>query len=378
MIVNPDHMSQAGVDDTLTLLESRQYSGVISPHGWMDPGNWPRLWKLGGVAFPGHSAAADYVKEWQKYRPRRRRTPSAGATAPTSAGSRTSPTRAPTAPASATRSRATTARSPSTASAPASGRSTTARRASPTTACTPTGSTTCAGSAGRARQGHVERRRGLPRDVGARRRDPHARRAPTPITRSQPGASARSASAATGTTLLRRAGQPQQRTRAWSWCVAGKLNHNAADVAELSRAGKVELVGSTARGRSAGGVLVGAPARRVRTARSAGGGVRFRATRRGAWVYAVRGGRVRAVAVASRDLARSPSALRVAVGGCWPRRRPPAPQSLTPAQPQPAAGARLTGRTIAGTSDPKLNAALVMLCSLQVTGALPPGSGAVR
>src|SRR4051812_40377624 len=70
MVVNPDHMSQAGVDDTLTLLESRRYSGVISPHGWMDPGNWPRLWKLGGVAFPGHSKADDYVKEWQRYRPR--------------------------------------------------------------------------------------------------------------------------------------------------------------------------------------------------------------------------------------------------------------------------------------------------------------------
>ena len=63
MIVNPDHMSQAGVDDTLTLLESRKYSGVISPHGWMDPGNWPRLWKLGGVALPGHSQASAYVKE---------------------------------------------------------------------------------------------------------------------------------------------------------------------------------------------------------------------------------------------------------------------------------------------------------------------------
>src|SRR4051812_43360415 len=70
MIVNPDHMSQAGVADTLSLLEARKYSGVISPHGWMDPGNWPRLWKLGGVAWPGHSAADDYVKEWQKYRPR--------------------------------------------------------------------------------------------------------------------------------------------------------------------------------------------------------------------------------------------------------------------------------------------------------------------
>src|SRR5256885_2716938 len=71
MIVNPDHMSQAAVDDTLTLLESRHDSGVISPHGWMDPGNWPRLWKLGGMAFPGHSDAGAYVKEWQKYRPKR-------------------------------------------------------------------------------------------------------------------------------------------------------------------------------------------------------------------------------------------------------------------------------------------------------------------
>jgi len=36
----------------------------------MDPGNWPRLWKLGGMAFPGHSKAADYVKEWRQYRPK--------------------------------------------------------------------------------------------------------------------------------------------------------------------------------------------------------------------------------------------------------------------------------------------------------------------
>ena len=70
MIVNPDHMSQAAVDDTLTILESRKYSGVISPHGWMDVGNWPRLWKLGGIAFPGHSSAASYVKDWQQLKPK--------------------------------------------------------------------------------------------------------------------------------------------------------------------------------------------------------------------------------------------------------------------------------------------------------------------
>ena len=41
----------------------------------MDPGNWPRIWKLGGMAFPGHSARpTEYVKEWQKL-PAREPTP---------------------------------------------------------------------------------------------------------------------------------------------------------------------------------------------------------------------------------------------------------------------------------------------------------------
>ena len=70
MIVNPDHMSQAAVDATLKRLEARSYSGVISPHGWMDPGNWPRLWKLGGLAWPGHSNADRYVAEWKSLRPK--------------------------------------------------------------------------------------------------------------------------------------------------------------------------------------------------------------------------------------------------------------------------------------------------------------------
>ena len=138
MIVNPDHMSQAGVDETLSLLEARNYSGVISPHGWMDPGNWPRLWKLGGMAFPGHSSAQ-----------------SSTSTSTRSSGPKSTPykfgwgygadlgglshqpepTRATAR--SRTRSRASTGRSPSSARRPATGPSTTRRRASPTTACTP-------------------------------------------------------------------------------------------------------------------------------------------------------------------------------------------------------------------------------------------------
>ncbi len=70
MIVNPDHASQAAVDEMLTLAEASDYSGVISPHGWVDPGNWPRYWKLGGMAFPDSSATPNYIREYETYRPK--------------------------------------------------------------------------------------------------------------------------------------------------------------------------------------------------------------------------------------------------------------------------------------------------------------------
>ena len=61
---------ERAVADTLTLAESQRYSGVISPHGWMDPGNWPRIWRLGGLAFPDSDTADNFVKVWKRYRPR--------------------------------------------------------------------------------------------------------------------------------------------------------------------------------------------------------------------------------------------------------------------------------------------------------------------
>jgi hypothetical protein len=69
MIVNPDHMSQKAVDGTLRLAEQRHYSGVISPHGWMDPRNWPRIWALGGMAFPNSGSASGFVQDWRSHRP---------------------------------------------------------------------------------------------------------------------------------------------------------------------------------------------------------------------------------------------------------------------------------------------------------------------
>jgi hypothetical protein len=69
MIVNPDHMSQRAVDATIRLAEQRHYAGVISPHGWMDPRNWPRIWALGGMAFPNSGSASGFVEDWRNQRP---------------------------------------------------------------------------------------------------------------------------------------------------------------------------------------------------------------------------------------------------------------------------------------------------------------------
>jgi hypothetical protein len=365
MIVNPDHMSQAGVDETLSLLEARKYSGVISPHGWMDAGNWPRLWKLGGLAFPGHSAAEEYVKEWKSYRPRQ--TPfdfgwgygadlgglSHQPVASADGSKFTYPFKSYDGKVTFTRQR--------------------------------TGDRTFDyGKEGVAHYGlyadwfnDLKRLggQGLSRDMwdGAEAylemweradgvRTPACADSDHPLTASGRGELRLGRG---WLKLLRRAGQPQQRTRAWSWCVKGKRNTNAADVAVLSQAGRVQLVGSTARGRGAGGIFVGAPARRLAGVQSAGGGISFRRTRTGAWVYAVRAGRVRAVAVATRGLARRPAALRIAMRRVLTAKASAGKRVFIPNPAQTGANARVTGKPLAGTSDPRLNAALIMLCNLQ-------------
>src|SRR3954452_16919849 len=258
MIVNPDHMSQAGVDATLSLLEARKYSGVISPHGWMDPGNWPRLWKLGGVAFPGHSAADEYVKEWKQYRPRQTPYKFGWGYGADLGGLSHQPVASADGAKFKYPFKGYDSRVKFT-------RQKTGER------------TFDYGKEGVAHYGlyadwfHDLRRLGgarLPRDLmdGAEAylemweradgvRTPACADSDHPLTATGRGALRLGRG---WRSLLRGAGQPQQRTRAWSYCVAGKRNTHAADVAVLSRAGVVELVGSTAFGRGAGGVRVGA------------------------------------------------------------------------------------------------------------------------
>jgi hypothetical protein len=157
--------------------------------------------------------------------------------------------------------------------------------------------------------------------------------------------------------LLKRAGQPQQRNRAWSWCVDGRHNRHAADVAVLSKAGKVQMVGSTARGRTAGGVKVGDDAGDLGP-----GKMVIASTGSYAWVYAIRAGKVRAVAVADSSLASSPAALRAAMRRVLSAKATSIPRRFIPAKAQ--AKGRFLGRALAGSEDAQANARLTLLCNL--------------
>lgn len=71
MILEIDHMSYATTDDAMKLLEARNYSGVVSSHGWLadEPHMLKRVYGLGGMAVPmksqpsGTSNRLQYFKD---------------------------------------------------------------------------------------------------------------------------------------------------------------------------------------------------------------------------------------------------------------------------------------------------------------------------
>ena len=363
-IVNPDHMSQAAVNDTLTLLESKHYSGVISPHGWMDPGNWPRLWKLGGMVFPGHSGTDSYVKDWRDYRPRQ--TPYAfgwgyGADLgglshqpdKAKAGSITYPFKS------------------------YDGKVTFERQK--------TGNRTFDFTKeGVAQYGlYADWLADLKRVGGKQMADDMMAGAEAYLEMWErtSGVKARGCYGGDGDitaagrgpirlgddwiTLLKRAGQPQQRNLAWSWCVLGKNNLHAADVAVLSRAGVVQLVGSTAGKRLAAGFEVGGRASSaIRGTTPLGHGEFLRRVGRRAYVYVVRAGRVRAAAVTTVGFAAHRAALRSAVRRVLTARADNTPRRFIPSAAQ--ASGRLLGRAIAATGNAQTDAQMTFYCGLSL------------
>ena len=362
MIINPDHMSQRGVDDTLTLLESKHYSGVISPHGWMDPGNWPRLWKLGGLAFPDSNTSTQYVKDYRTYRPRQTPYMLGWGYGADLGGLAQQPD-----------ARANSVHYPFRSY---DGKVTLGRQRSGQRVfdynkdgvahyglyadwlqdVRQLGGPRMAADMWRGSEAYLEmweRADGIrpqhcgPQDIGATGDGLGPMRL---------GASWES--------LLRRAGQPQQRTRIWTWCARGRRNRGAADVAELDRHGAVELAGSNAEGRGALGIEVDSSARRLRgVAASAGHGLFVKRGGGSAFVWLVQHGRVKAVGVATSKLASQGSGLRAAmrrVAKAHARQR--RPRFIANGTP---GSAKLRGASlIASTGDARVNRALEALCGL--------------
>jgi hypothetical protein len=60
------HFVKTG-NKALSLMEQRGYSGVVSPHSWSSPEQFPRIYKLGGFITPiAHSSPEAFVEEWKQ------------------------------------------------------------------------------------------------------------------------------------------------------------------------------------------------------------------------------------------------------------------------------------------------------------------------
>jgi hypothetical protein len=343
MIVNPDHMSQRGVDDTLTIAESRNYSGVISPHGWMDPRNWPRIWQLGGMAFPAAGSASGFVDAWRKYRPKA--TPyyfgwGYGADmgglgtqgGPPAADSRVGyPFKSIDGSTSVTEQHAGNR----TFDYNRDGVANYGLYADWAEEVSNDGGPKITRDMLRGAEAYLEmweRAEGVPASRCQSSR---------PLTSRGLG---KLRLGMRDKALLERAGQPLTRTRAWSWCVKGKRNRRAAATAVLTPRGKVALVASSAEGQGALGVAPGDSAARLRgRAKEIGGGV---------WVakrfaFVVRNGTVRTAAVAGGPAAQSTAKLRSYLRRVAAKisRRPStvegaAPRSLSPERAVPLVAQR--------------------------------------
>ena len=67
MIFDPDHMSVAGRESSLDLLESLGYPGVVSSHSWSTPDAYPRIYELGGLITPYAGDSTGFVDKWRKH-----------------------------------------------------------------------------------------------------------------------------------------------------------------------------------------------------------------------------------------------------------------------------------------------------------------------
>jgi hypothetical protein len=65
-LIEIDHMDAKTGDAALSLIESRHYSGVVSPHNWSSPEQYPRIYRTGGFITPiAGSSPEAFVAQWR-------------------------------------------------------------------------------------------------------------------------------------------------------------------------------------------------------------------------------------------------------------------------------------------------------------------------
>jgi hypothetical protein len=69
MLFDPDHMSVKARNQALDLVEQHKYSGILSSHSWSTPDAYPRIMKLGGIVTPITGRSESFVQDWRLLRP---------------------------------------------------------------------------------------------------------------------------------------------------------------------------------------------------------------------------------------------------------------------------------------------------------------------
>ncbi len=71
MIIDPDHLSVAARRKLLDVVESEGYSGIVSSHSWSSPDAIPRIYRLGGVVTPMAGSSTEFVARWRDVKAQR-------------------------------------------------------------------------------------------------------------------------------------------------------------------------------------------------------------------------------------------------------------------------------------------------------------------
>ena len=317
MIVDPDHLSVRSRKGVMSLLEADRHSGVVSSHSWSSPDVNPRIYRLGGVITPYAGNSSSFVNAWRKIRPLRdpRFYFGFGYGADMNGlGSQGDPRNGPNPvqyPFKSLDGEVTLERGRSGSRIWDINVDGVAQYG-----LYPDWIEDLRMQAGdqivkdmaRGSEAYLqmwERSEGI--RAAFKCRPSRGRLTAAGLSRVRLGRDP--------VQLLKDAGQPRRRVaRVYRYCVRGKENSRARIVAVFDKRQRARLVASTARGhrgRTLGLVKGKKAARKRRMVRRIGKGLLVRRTRGGKrFVYGVRGGKVRYVAVVSRSVARRPATLR--------------------------------------------------------------------